>query len=101
MDRSISCPVASPPFLVLGRNPEAKAFVSNQLKEQPQSVPLQQVALRLELAQMTFDERVQAIRDLKQGGWFFACRLAWGTLKSPMIFTDQERRDPKLQAERI
>lgn len=85
----------------LGSFQAATELLGNKLKEQPESPALQQASLRLEIGKMDLEQAAQAIRALKQGGWFVARKLAWSTLKKPLILNEQEQRDPELRAKRI
>ena len=85
----------------LGSIQAATELLGNKLKEQPESPTLKQASLRLELGKMGFEQAIEAIRTLKQGGWFVARKLAWSTLKKPLVLSEQEQRDPELRSKRI
>jgi tetratricopeptide (TPR) repeat protein len=85
----------------LGSIQEATELLGSKLREQPDSSALKQASLRMELGKMSFDQAIEAIRGLKQGGWFLARKLAWSTLKRPLILSEQEQRDPELRKKRL
>ncbi|MFM8401677.1 MAG: tetratricopeptide repeat protein, partial [Pirellula sp.] len=85
----------------LGSIQEATELLGSKLREQPDSSALQQASLRMELGKMSFEQALEAIRGLKQGGWFLARKLAWSTLKRPLILSEQEQRDPELRKKRL
>lgn len=88
-------------FSILGDQAQAKQLLESKLKEQPDSEPIQNAMKRFELSGLPFDQAIDVIRGLKQGGWFAARRLAWSILKRPEVLTASEIRDPQLRSKRI
>jgi tetratricopeptide (TPR) repeat protein len=86
---------------ILGSDLQAKELLEKGLQEQPDNGLIQEAVRRFELINMPFEKAVGSIRSLKIGGWMAARRLAWSTLKRPMVLSPQEQRDQELRAKRI
>jgi tetratricopeptide (TPR) repeat protein len=85
----------------LGNESQALEILENQLKTEPENQSIQDALKRIELTKLPTSKAIQEIRELKKGGWFSARNLAWSTLKRPIDFTEEEIRNPVLQAKRI
>ncbi len=88
-------------FSMLGNEPLAREILEEQLKKQPENRNVQDAIKRLGLLRLPISEAIQEVRQMNQAGWFSARNLAWSTLKRPLVFTQQELKDPSLQAKRI
>ena len=86
---------------VLGNDTQALEILENELKTEPENQSVQDALKRIELTKLPASKAIQEIRELKKGGWFSARNLAWSTLKRPIVFTEEEIKNPELQAKRI
>jgi len=86
---------------ILGSDLQARELLEKGLREQPDNGLIQEAVKRFELTKLPFDQAVESIRSFKQGGWMAARKLAWSTLRRPMVFSPQEQRDQELRAKRI
>jgi tetratricopeptide (TPR) repeat protein len=88
-------------FSILGNESQAREILEAQLRKQPENRQVQDAIKRMGLLGLSISEAVQEIRGMNQAGWFSARNLAWNTLKRPIVFKEEELKDPALQAKRI
>jgi tetratricopeptide (TPR) repeat protein len=84
-----------------GNDTLAQGVLEETLKAKPQDEQVLDAISRMRIVSLPAAEAIREIRKLKKGAWPLARRLAWRTLKRPIILTEAQERDPQARKKRF